>query len=180
MNIRISDVNADTFTDLLCRSCVYWESPDQFRKVSDEEGERIKREWYETTSAAIGPCGKLLYVDDVPAAYCQYAPPAHLPCTRNYNTLSSQVDADAIFISCLAVREEYRGKGLGTRLLRDVIDECRERGYKAIETFARDDSDNNCSGPTRFYLKQGLVSIATWVPKASLSLMRLEISTGGQ
>ena len=176
MNIRISDVSADTFTYLLCRSCIYWESPDQFRKVSDDEGEKIKREWFEATSAAAGPCGKLLYVDDVPAAYCQYAPPAHLPCVRGYDTLSSQVDPNAIFISCLTVREEYRSQGHGTRLLREVIDECKERGRKAIETFARDDSTDNCSGPTRLYLKQGFVLTATWVPGASLSLVRLEIS----
>lgn len=175
MNIRISDVNTDTFKDLLCRCCIYWESPERFRKAPDEESEKIKREWFVATSKDFGSCGKVLYVDDVPAAYCQYAPPAHLPCTRNYDTLSSQVDSDAIFISCLTVRKECRGKGLGTRLLREVIEECRDRGFKAIETFARDDADNNCSGPTQLYMKQGFLVVATWVPKASLSLVRLPL-----
>jgi GNAT superfamily N-acetyltransferase len=176
MNIRIAGINADTFADLLCRCCIYWEHNEQFRKVTDEEAEKMKREWFEATSAIIGPCGKLLYVDDVPAAYCQYAPPAYLPCIRGYDTLASQADPNAIFISCLTVREEYRNQGVGTRLLREVIKECLERGHKAVETIARDDSDDNCSGPTRLYQKQGFTLVATWVPGAKLSLMRLELS----
>lgn len=44
MTIHIPNVNADTFTDLLCRSCIYWEDYDHFRKVPDEEAEEIKRD----------------------------------------------------------------------------------------------------------------------------------------
>ena len=38
-------------------------------------------------------------------------------------------------------------------MLKNLITELRERGFKAIETFARKSSENNPSGPLELYLK---------------------------
>jgi len=38
-------------------------------------------------------------------------------------------------------------------MLKNLITELRERGFKAIETFARKGSENNPSGPLELYLK---------------------------
>ena len=195
MNTRIADIDSQVFLDVFCRSCIYWEEPGAFRTasapdpdrpahpcagrshtVSPTEAEKIKSAWFDAKSAILGPCGKLLYADGVPAAYCQYAPPAHLPRIGEYQGLAAKVDPEAVFISCLYVREGYVGKGLGSRLLREVIEECRELGRPAVETFARDDSDNNCSGPTAFYVRHGFRLVATeTMPGGTFSLVRLQL-----
>ena len=36
-----------------------------------------------------------------------------------------------------------------------VLSNLQKRGYSAIETFARKDSENNPTGPLEFYLKNG-------------------------
>jgi ribosomal protein S18 acetylase RimI-like enzyme len=62
----------------------------------------------------------------------------------------------AIFISCLFISEKnFRGKGLGEKLLEEVITDLRNRKLKAVETFARKGSANNPSGPIGLYLKKG-------------------------
>jgi len=177
MEIRIVDIDNQVLRDLFCKACVYWECPAQFREVSPEKGERIKSEWFETTAALFNPCGKLLYVDDEPAAYCQYAPPQYVPGILEYGKLADCVDKGGVMITCLYVPEPHQRKGLGRRLLKEVVEELRSRGYKAVETFACDDSANNCSGPTKFYLAQGfmVVQTETFPGGMSFSLVRLEL-----
>ena len=174
----IVNIDGSTLGELFlpCRACVYWERPGQFREAPPEEAERLKAGWFRATAEQFDPCGKLLYVDDEPAAYCQYAPPECVPGILEYDELAARVDKDGVFISCLFVREGHRGKGLGPRLLKDVIEDLRNRGCKAVETFARDDSDNNCSGPTRLYLAQGFRIIASKAsPQGTFSLVRLDL-----
>lgn len=119
------------------------------------------------------PCGKALYVNDVPAAYCQYAPPKYIPDISEYDELVKHVDMSGVFISCLFVPAQRR-LGLGRRLLEEVIDEVSDRRFRVIETYGRNDSSDYCSGPTQFYLAHGFTVVATQVfPNGvSLSLVR--------
>ena len=68
------------------------------------------------------------------------------------------------------------GKGVGTQLLKFVINDLKKRGFKAIETFARSGSSNNPSGPIELYLKEG------FYVKEKLSseyvLVRLDLQSG--
>jgi GNAT superfamily N-acetyltransferase len=182
VNIRITNIDSHTFPDLFpgCRACLYWERPEMFGRdkgVPEEARARAKAEWFENLTAVIDPCGKLVYVDDEPVGYCQYAPPEHLPGVSGYGKLAAPVGRDAAFISCLTVIEQHQRKGLGRRLLREVLDDVRPRGFRAVETFARNDSTNNCSGPTQLYLSEGFGVVATEIyPNgSSLSLVRLEL-----
>ena len=177
MQIRIADIDSRVIVDLVdpCRACCYWECPEQFTRGKHTEQEaRLKAEWFEKTATHFHPCGKLLYADDRPAAYCQHALPRYLPGIAQYEALAGRVDREGVFISCLFVPTDYQRKGLGRRLLQEVIDEVRGRGFKAIETFSRDDSINNCSGPTQFYLAQGFTVVATetYPGGGSFSLVR--------
>lgn len=178
VNVKVANIDNRTFGDIPegCRTCIYWESPDQFRKASPKEAEKIKAEWFNEVAKVFSPCGKILYVDDEPAAYCQFAPPEHVPGIAQYEGLANYLDGAAVFISCLVVRDRYQGKGLGPRLLKEVVEDLRSRGYKAVETFARDDSVSNCSGPTRLYVKQGFTVVAskTW-PEGTFPLVRLDL-----
>jgi len=61
-------------------------------------------------------------------------------------------------------------------LLQAVLADLKNRNFKAAETYARDDSPNNCSGPTNFYLKNGFTALKSkkW-EKVPFSLMRKEL-----
>jgi GNAT superfamily N-acetyltransferase len=113
-----------------------------------------KLEWLKSTRKIFGNCGKIAYVNGEPAGYAQYAPPQLLPHSVDYN--SGPPSDDAILISCLFIpQKEVRGMGLGTRILRSIIDDLRKREIGAVETFARKGKPNNPSGPVEFYLKNG-------------------------
>lgn len=139
-----------------CRNCIYWEFPEDFNKIKNQEAFKRKKEWFKKTLKVFGSCGKLVYVDHKPIAYSQYAPPKLLPQTENYGSKTLDLKEKTVFISCLfVVSPQYRRRGIGTKLLREIISELKERGFKVIETFARKYSENNPSGPMKLFLKQG-------------------------
>ena len=179
MRIRIADIDSHVLCDLFpgCSACVYWECPEGFRKIAAEEAIRLKSEWFEAMATQFNPCGKLLYVDEEPAAYCQYAPPQYVPGISGYPKLAHHIDRDGVMITCLCVSEQYQRKGLGRRLLQEVIEDLKDRGVKSLGTFTRDDSADNCSGPTQFYLAQGFTVVVTesFPKQVLLSLVRLDL-----
>jgi hypothetical protein len=105
MSIRIADIDTQVLRDVFegCRACVYWEYPEHFRRVTPEKGSELKAEWFDRATRELGTCGKLLYVNDEPAAYCQYALPRLLPRAApgpaGYNQVSEQIDQNAALIS---------------------------------------------------------------------------------
>lgn len=177
MKIKIRNINEKTVKDLFspCKVCIYWEEPKKCGQVSEDEAFTIKKRWFKKTRTIFGNCGKILYADGNAAAYTQYCLPHLLENVAEYSHLFP-VSPDAILISCLYVCTGYRKKGLGTNLLHTVINELREREYHAVETYSRDDSPNNCSGPTTFYLKNGftLLKREKW-GNAIFSLVRFEL-----
>lgn len=180
MDILIVSIDNATLPGILpeCRACSYWEKSEAFShgKCTEDEA-RVKAEWFERLLSGFGPCGKLLYIGDEPVGYCQYAPPADFPGILGYGDLAKSVDQGAVFISCLTVAQNHQRKGLGRRLLREVIDDVRSRGFRAVETFARNDSADNCSGPVQLYLSEDFTVVATevYANGASLSLVRLPL-----
>jgi L-amino acid N-acyltransferase YncA len=55
---------------------------------------------------------------------------------------------------CLYItNKEAHGKGLEALILENLVAELRKRKFKAVETFARKNSENNPSGPLELYLK---------------------------
>ena len=179
--VRTADILPERVCDIVlpCRACCYWEYPECCTrgKHTDEEAQ-LKAEWFEEIASHFQPCGKVLYADGESAAYCQCAPPKHLPGISNYPGLASQLDRDGVFISCLYVSQKHQRKGLGSRLLQELVDDLTGRGVAAVETFARNDSTNNCSGPTQFYLARAFAVVATesYSNGASFSLVRLELT----
>ncbi|OQB95731.1 MAG: Acetyltransferase (GNAT) family protein [Spirochaetes bacterium ADurb.Bin110] len=185
MSSDIKDIDSRSFVDLFspCDRCIYWEAPEQFGtngndslKLAGKDAFGIKWAWFEETLKIFGRCGVILYVDREAAGYSQYAPPSLLPNAAGYAQFISPPSRDAVLISCLYIRPEYQGRGLGKILLRKVTGDIEERGYYAAETYARDDSPDNCSGPTEFYLKSGFTLLTTkkW-SEATFSLLRLTL-----
>ncbi|HIH96737.1 MAG TPA: hypothetical protein HA348_04550 [Thermoplasmata archaeon] len=138
-----------------CKYCIYWEFPEECIDPAMERKEdriRKKLKWLRSTYQDFGNCGKMLYVNGKSAGYAQYAPPRLLPRSADYH--SGLPSDDAVLISCLFIpHQEFRGVGLGSRILQSIIDDLGKRETKAVETFARKGESNSPSGPAEFYLK---------------------------
>ena len=183
MKVEIRDISEWSFEDLLpeCGRCLYWEAPvksgrDEYGnlRVTKEEAIEIKRDWFNKATVVMGSSGKLLYVDGKAAGYAQYAYPHLFEKVTEYARELFPPNPEGVLISCLYIQAGYQGQGLGTRLLRAVIEDLRERGYKVLETYSRNDSANNCSGPTVLYEENEFKPLNTkrW-REGSFSLMSL-------
>jgi GNAT superfamily N-acetyltransferase len=182
MKIKIIDLTEENLHDTpewaghpySCKYCIYWEFPRECTNPSKEVKEEVfkkKLEWLEKTRAAFGNCGKLAYLDSRCVGYAQYAPAAFLPNSAEYP--AGPVSQDAVFISCLFIPDkEAQGQGIGSQLLGAIIDDLKDRGAKAVESFARRGNPENPSGPLEFYLAKGF-KIARDDPE--FPLVRLEL-----
>lgn len=140
-----------------CKYCLYWEFPKEHNKITfGAKRERLnkKLKWLNDVNKIFGNCGKLVYLNNKVVGYAVYAPPKFLPNSKSYP--SGPPDDDAILIACLYVlKKEYRGLGIGQKLLRSILSELRDRHVKVVETFARKSNAENPSGPVDFYIKKG-------------------------
>jgi hypothetical protein len=152
---KIANVNENNFQNIPnpCKYCLYWQTGEPFdEKMLKPEMAQKKRKWLNKMTNEFGNCLKIAYFNDVPMGFIQYAPAKFFPCVKEY--ASGPPSEDAVFIACLYVtNKEARGKRLGTSMLENLIVELKERGFKAVETFARKSSENNPSGPLKLYLK---------------------------
>ena len=165
MNIRIANLTEDNLKDapewsghpFSCKYCVYWEYPEECTDPATEQREEMfvkKLGWLQRVTKAFGVCGRLVYGDEEPVGYAQYAPPQYLPGSAGY--AAEPPSDDAVLISCLFIPEaKSRGLGIGSQLLRSAIDELKKEKKRAIETFARRGNPDNPSGPVEFYLANG-------------------------
>jgi len=134
-----------------CCNCSYWESSSA-GPAGEEASRRKKEEWFGATLADWGECGKVLYQDSEVLAYAQYGPGFCFPRTKNHMNL--KMGDDALFLSCLYVAPEIRGRGLGKILLRAIEKDLYRRNFKALETIAGKTPGDHI-GPSDFYLKNG-------------------------
>ena len=165
MEVVIKDITRENLGDLpeLCKACLYWEFPRNFKEPS-LLGPREKRElmakkkgWFLQTLREFGNCGKIVYHNNMPVGYAQYAPFERLPQASTYKSGPlGRAEEGVVFLSCLYISSKVlRGRGVGIRLLDSIITDLKKKGFKALETFARRGSFNNPSGPIELYLKRG-------------------------
>lgn len=182
MKVEIADLSCENLKDapewgshpFSCKYCIYWEFPNECIDPSKESKENLfekKLSWLRNAASSIGSCGKIAYVDGKPVGYAEYAPPNLLP--NSYDYRSGPPSGDAVFICCLFIAcEEFRGLGLGSQMLRNIIEDLKSRGVRAVETFARKGSPDNPSGPFEFYLKNGFKVLRD---DPEFPLMRLDL-----
>ena len=137
MTRRAVNITLDNLDDLpgRCRSCVFWEldpvSADRAKEAGDLAFE--KESWVSATLLDWGSCGKVVYVDGVPAGFVMYAPPGYVP--RSIAFPTSPVSADAVLLMTGHVHPDFAGGGLGRVLLQSVAKDLTRRGVRAIEAF---------------------------------------------
>ena len=165
MQLKIVDLTSENLLDTpdwqaypySCKYCLYWEFPEEPRDPPKESRlfyYQKKQSWLQQTSHSWGTCGKLLYMDGKSVGYAQYAPARYFPNALNYP--AGLPGDDAVLITCLFLPgKETHLKGLGSQLLHSIIKSLKERGVRAVETFAKKGNSENPSGPVEFYLAHG-------------------------
>jgi GNAT superfamily N-acetyltransferase len=137
MSRRVVNITLDNVDDLphRCRSCVFWELDPVARARAEDAGDTAfeKEAWISATLLDWGSCGKIVYVDGVPAGYVMFAPPAYVP--RSVAFPTSPVSPDAVLLMTSHVVEEFAGQGLGRMLVQTLAKDMMRRGVRAIEAF---------------------------------------------
>ena len=137
MSRRLVNITLDNLDDLprRCRRCVFWE----LDPVSGEDAQASgssdleKEAWISSTLLEWGSCGKIVYVDSIPAGYVMYSPPMYVPRSLAFPT--SPVSADAVLLTTGRILPEFEGGGLARMLVQGVAKDLQRRGVKAIEAF---------------------------------------------
>ncbi len=184
MSRRLVNLTLDTLEDLprACRRCVYWELDPVAaeRACSSGDPELEKEAWVSQTLLEWGSCGKLVYVDGMPAGFVMFAPPAYVPRSMAFPT--SPVSPDAVLLTTARVVTAFVGGGLGRMLVQGVARDLTKRGIKAIEAFgdakfgedAADDQPGGCLAPADYFLSVGFKTVR---PHPRYPRLRLELRT---
>jgi GNAT superfamily N-acetyltransferase len=196
MSRRLVNLTLDTLEDLPhpCRACVFWELDPVAAKEACATGDPAleKEAWISQTLLEWGSCGKLIYVDDQPAGYVMYAPPAYLPGGRSFPT--SPPSPDAALLTNAYVAPAHVGGGLGRMLIQGAARDLIKCGVKAIEAFGdarepnRDyggdarygkadptvETGGQCVAPADFYAAVGFKTVR---PHHRYPRLRLELRT---
>ncbi|MDQ1615013.1 MAG: hypothetical protein QOJ60_952 [Actinomycetota bacterium] len=187
MSRRLANLTLDNLEDLprTCRRCVFWELDPKSREVAEESGdpELEKEAWVSATLLDWGSCGKVAYVDSLPAGYVLYAPPVHVPRSLAFPT--SPVSGDAVLMMTARILPDFRGGGLGRMLVQGAAKDLSRRGIRAIEAFGRmsvdDDEDDHgrsrrssCVVPADYLLAVGFKTVR---PHHRFPRLRLDLKT---
>jgi GNAT superfamily N-acetyltransferase len=183
MSRRLVSLTLDTLEDLprQCRQCVFWELDPVSAERACAAGDTAleKEAWVSQTLLEWGSCGKLAYVDGMPAGFALYAPPAYVPRSMAFPT--SPVSADAALLMTAHIVPAFAGGGLGRMLVQGVARDLTKRGVKAIEAFgdakfgeADEDQPGACLAPTDFFLSVGFKTVR---PHPRYPRLRLELRT---
>ena len=162
MSRRVVGVTLDNLDHLpqRCRRCVFWELAPHVREQAEEFGETEleKEAWISSVLLEWGSCGRIIYVDGVPAGYALYAPPAAVPRAAAFPT--APVSADAVLMTALRVLPEFEKGGLGRVLVQNVAKDLTRRGVRAIEAFGDLHEDaGGCVIPAGFLQKVGFKTV---------------------
>jgi GNAT superfamily N-acetyltransferase len=177
MTRRTVNITLDNLDDLpgRCRSCVFWELDPVARDRAVEAGDTSfeKESWVSATLLDWGSCGRIVYVDGVPAGFVMYAPPAYVP--RSVAFPTSPVSADAVLLMTGHVHPDFAGGGLGRMLLQGVAKDLTRRGVRALEAFG----DEKWDGPACVLPAEHLRSVGfkTVRPHARFPRLRLELKS---
>lgn len=108
--------------------------------------------------------GYLAYVDGKAIGWCNANDRAKYPADPYHDVpFHAPVTNKEIAVVCFEIAPEYRGKGVATALLQQVINDANVEGYVAVVGFPvlRDERyEWDCRGPLRLYEKLGFSKAA--------------------
>ncbi|MFF0446116.1 GNAT family N-acetyltransferase [Streptomyces sp. NPDC004609] len=177
MGRRLAPLTLDNLSDLpkRCRACVFWELDPVSGEAAVRAGrpELEKEAWISAVLLEWGSCGRIVYVDDVPAGFVLYAPPAYVPRSLAFPT--SPVSADAVQLMTAWINPGYQGQGLGRVMVQTVAKDVLRRGFRAIEAFG----DGRWKAPACVLPAEHLTAVGfkTVRPHPTYPRLRLELRT---
>jgi hypothetical protein len=174
---RLASITLDNLDDLpgRCRRCVFWELDPVGQAQALEIGDPAleKEAWVSSVLLEWGSCGKIVYVDEVPAGYLLYAPPSYAPRSTAFPT--SPVSADAVLLMTAYIESDFAGGGLGRMLVQGLAKDMTRRGVKAIEAFGDTQwSQPACVVPADYLLAVGFKTVR---PHHRYPRLRLDLRT---
>lgn len=177
MSRRAVSITLDNLDDLprTCRDCVFWELDPLGQERAIEAGDTgfEKESWVSATLLEWGSCGKVVYVDGVPAGYIMFAPPMYVP--RSVAFPTSPVSADAVVLMTGHVLPDFQGGGIGRMLLQAVAKDLVRRGVRAIEAFGDERGETGaCMLPAAGLRAVGFKTVR---PHHRYPRLRLELKT---
>ncbi|KAB2588489.1 MULTISPECIES: GNAT family N-acetyltransferase [Streptomyces] len=177
MGRRLVPLTLDNLQDLpeRCRACVFWELDPVSGEAAVKAGkpELEKEAWISAVLLEWGSCGRVVYVDDVPAGFVLYAPPAYVPRSTAFPT--SPVSPDAVQLITGLIVPGYQGQGLGRVMVQTVAKDVLRRGFKAIEAFGDARAEAfGCVLPADHLLAVGFKTVR---PHPRYPRLRLELRT---
>lgn len=102
------------------------------RTPETDAGHALER-WIAEVEEHWGACGRILQVDDEPAAYVLYAPPVFLPGLGDVPT--APASADAVVLAELCLLPEAGGTPAAKHLIQSVARDLHRRDVAALEAF---------------------------------------------
>ncbi|MDQ0795224.1 GNAT family N-acetyltransferase [Streptomyces sp. B1I3] len=177
MGRRLVPLTLDNLPDLprRCRSCVFWELDPVSGEAAVKAGrpEVEKEAWISSVLLEWGSCGRVVYVDDVPAGFVLYAPPAYVPRSMAFPT--SPASPDAVQLMTALISPEFQGQGLGRVMVQTVAKDLLHRGFRAIEAFGNARwKEPACVLPADHLLAVGFKTVR---PHPVYPRLRLELRT---
>lgn len=177
MTRRVVSLTLDNLEDLTprCRRCVFWELDPVARTRAEEAGDTAfeKEAWTSGTLLDWGSCGKIVYVDGVPAGWVTFAPPSLVP--RSVAFPTSPVSADAVLLMTANVVEEFREQGIGRVLVQSVAKDLVRRGVRAIEAYGDEEGQlGQCVLPAAHLRAVGFKTVR---PHPRWPRLRMELKT---
>lgn len=178
---RVVGLTLDNLDDLTtrCRSCVLWELDPMSGRRAHDRGEAAaeKEAWVSAALLEWGSCGRLIYLDGEVAGHALYAPPTYLPGETRFPT--APVAPDAVLLTTVDVRPEYRGRGLGRVLVQSVAKDLTRRGIRALEAYGdarlgAPQLADSCTPPVGFLLAVGFKTVR---PHPRFPRLRLDLRT---
>lgn len=113
--------------------CMYWRL-DEGERFEDVKGPGAKRRFRALVSRR-AVHGLIAFSSDEPVGWCAFERRVDLPRLDRSPSLRV-VDADRVWsLPCLFIKARWRGKGVGSALLRAAVDALRARGAEIVEGY---------------------------------------------
>jgi hypothetical protein len=189
MSRRLVNLTLDTLEDVprTCRQCVFWELDPVAaeRACASGDPELEKEAWVSQTLLEWGSCGKLIYVDGMPAGYVMFAPPglraarAGLPhvaglarrCAAHHRPRRRTVRRVAGWAGCWSRAWPAISPSGASRRSRPFGD---AKFGEPDERLGTERSKSGCLAPADFFLSVGFKTVR---PHPRYPRLRLELRT---
>jgi len=120
--------------------------------------------------------GYLAYVDGMSIGWCNANDRANYPADAPYDVpFHAPAEAKEKAVICFEIAPDYRGKGVATALLHQVVADAETEGYIAVVSFPKARTERfewDFQGPIRLYEKAGFSKISE---KDDKMVMRKEL-----